>query len=96
MAATISILIFYHVIALTAPVMNNTLILLYRSLTGYTLRVIGGSLQTLTVDGNFPVSSTIVESIGIIYPGERVDLLLEWNQDNHSRTPRLDILLDPE
>ena len=58
--------------------------------------MVGGSLQAITVDGNYPISSAIVESIGIIYPGERVDLLLDLDQDTRSRSPKLDISLDPE
>jgi hypothetical protein len=65
------------------------------TLAGFTLNFNPGFLSPLTVDGGQKLSVTAANSIGIIYPGERADILLA--EDNlRSNTGRLRLSLDPE
>lgn len=50
----------------------------------------------MTVDGGFPIAGSASDSVGILYPGERVDLLLEWDNTTYSSAPRFHVSLDPE
>lgn len=36
------------------------------------------------------------ESIGILYPGERVDMIVEWDQILPDQPPHLFVILDQE
>ncbi|KAG0650862.1 Diphenol oxidase 1 [Hyphodiscus hymeniophilus] len=64
------------------------------TLAGFTIRAGSGSFQPITIDGGNLVEGRSVESVGIIYPGERVDLLSKW--DASPSPPRLHISLDRE
>ena len=48
------------------------------------------------MDGNFPVAGELSNSVGILYPGERVDLLLHSDVFVSANSPQLHINLDPE
>jgi hypothetical protein len=53
----------------------------------------------LTVDGGFKIAyeaNKTFESVGILYPGERVDLLLQWDEPAATDQSLLHISLDPE
>lgn len=63
-------------------------------MAGFTLGVGSGSLKPITVDGGHHIEGRPVESVGIIYPGERVDLVSTWNAS--PILPRLRISLDRE
>ncbi|KAF5664245.1 putative multicopper oxidase [Fusarium heterosporum] len=49
------------------------------SIAGFTIRIDGAKLQPVRVDGGYHVRSDMTETVGIIYPGERVDLDVEWD-----------------
>lgn len=66
------------------------------SLAGFTLSVDSEALTPLTVDGGYPISAHPTHSVGILYPGERVDILLNGNSFLQARLPRLHVTLDPE
>lgn len=51
-----------------------------RTLSGITFQITGASLTPLTVDGGFVIAGTASDSVGILYPGERVDLILHWTR----------------
>jgi hypothetical protein len=53
-------------------------------------------LTPVTVDGGFPISRVLSDSVGIIYPGERVDLILDWKPTSNQNSPELLVSLDPE
>ena len=65
-----------------------------RTLAGFTLGAQSGLLTPITVDGGHRIKGHSAESVGIIYPGERIDLISKWNTD--STSPRLRISLDRE
>ena len=53
----------------------------------------------LTVDGGFKIASeanTTFDSGGILYPGERMDVLLQWDGPTPTPDSQLHITLDPE
>jgi hypothetical protein len=66
------------------------------SLAGFNLRLSSGTLKPLTVDGGCPITATASDSVGILYPGQRVDALLMWDGGLDSSKARLHISLDPE
>ncbi|KAI8711503.1 hypothetical protein NCS52_01414100 [Fusarium sp. LHS14.1] len=63
------------------------------SVAGFSLQMDGATMQPVRVDGGFSVQAEASESIGIIYPGERVDVDVKWIEDYpgyHSLTIDLD------
>ncbi|KAM0345639.1 hypothetical protein ACHAPU_006293 [Fusarium lateritium] len=50
------------------------------SIAGFTIRIDGARLRPVRVDGGFRVQSELTETVGILYPGERVDLDVEWDE----------------
>ncbi|KAL7948812.1 multicopper oxidase [Trichoderma barbatum] len=65
------------------------------TVAGLTLGVDGASLQPMQVDGGCKVDSKPADSVGILYPGERVDLLLKWRSDQAAE-PWFNVYLDHE
>ena len=49
-----------------------------RASAGFTLLSSQASLQLMSVDANFPVeeSTAVANSIGVLYPGERADIII--------------------
>jgi hypothetical protein len=66
------------------------------SLAGFNLRLSSGTLKPLTVDGGCPITATASDSVGILYPGERMDALVMWDGGLDSSEARLHISLDSE
>ena len=62
-----------------------------RSLAGFNIGVDSGTFNPITIDGGFPVSGEKAGSIGILYPGERLDVVLDIDESS-----RLYIILDSE
>jgi FtsP/CotA-like multicopper oxidase with cupredoxin domain len=55
------------------------------TIAGITVRAEGATLQALAVDGGCQIDTQPRNSVGILYPGQRVDLLLDWK----SSTPAM-------
>ncbi|PVH75797.1 multicopper oxidase [Cadophora sp. DSE1049] len=66
------------------------------SLAGFTVKLFSATLTPLTVDGGYPVTGRASSSVGILYPGERVDVLVDWETQSTVKSPELRIFLDPE
>ena len=69
------------------------------SLTGLTLRTLGAVMRPFELDGGNPIEGTEAHSIGILYPGERVDLLIQPIRSRNlttSITSPLELIMDPE
>ena len=62
------------------------------SIAGLTTAVENSSLRLLGVDGGCRVNAEPKKSIGIIYPGQRIDVLFAWNMS--AASDRLNIYLD--
>ena len=61
-----------------------------------TVQVTSATLTPLTIDGGFQITGVAADTVGILYPGERVDLLLSWNKDFNTHPKKINIFLDPE
>ncbi|KAH8662377.1 multicopper oxidase-domain-containing protein [Xylariales sp. PMI_506] len=79
----------------TAPVTRLRLVNV-GTIAGLTVSVTGATLRAVAVDGGSPVAAEPAEAVGIIYPGERTDVLLQWTQSEEVIDPMLHIRLDPE
>lgn len=65
------------------------------TVAGVSLAVEGANMQPMEVDGAWPVHAEIVDSIGVLYPGERVDINMTWIDDT-IKEPKLGLYLDEE
>ncbi|RFN44680.1 multicopper oxidase [Fusarium flagelliforme] len=65
------------------------------SVAGFSVGLEGATLEPVSIDGGFNVQSQAVERIGILYPGQRVDLSVKWNPD-YTDSRRLVIYMDQE
>ncbi|KAG4438160.1 hypothetical protein IFR05_006371 [Cadophora sp. M221] len=66
------------------------------SLAGFTVETSSATLTPLTVDGGYTIVSRASNSVGILYPGERLDLLVNWDDGHDTQSSELKIYLDPE
>lgn len=67
------------------------------ALTGFTLSITGHLMTVIKVDGGNDVfGAPTVNSIGILYPGERVDIIVQKLSSINSEHPQLTIGLDKE
>lgn len=65
---------------------------------GFSMAVSTGSLQPITVDGGYPVNNETAsaKAIGLLYPGERIDLVLDRTTGYAKLPANLTIELDRE
>jgi hypothetical protein len=57
----------------------------------------GTQISAIQVDGGGRLQANEgSESIGILYPGERVDMIVEWDQNPPDQPPQLVVILDQE
>ncbi|KHO00390.1 Multicopper oxidase family protein [Metarhizium album ARSEF 1941] len=63
------------------------------TVAGLSLKADGATMQPIAVDGGFAVEGQPGRSVGVLYPGERVDLLVSWDgvdEQNHQFHVELD------
>lgn len=62
------------------------------------MAVSAGSLQPITVDGGYPVNNETAsaKAIGLLYPGERMDLILHRTPGHPESSANITIELDRE
>ena len=66
-----------------------------RTLSGFTIALPSAQMTVFEIDGGINVESMLPSSaIGILYPGERMDILVEWPQDKLESN--IIIILDTE
>ncbi|UZP43121.1 hypothetical protein NXS19_010937 [Fusarium pseudograminearum] len=65
------------------------------SIAGLTIKIDAAVMRPVRVDGGFDVHSEPTEAVGILYPGERVDIDVEW-KDDHAPNRWLTIYMDDE
>jgi FtsP/CotA-like multicopper oxidase with cupredoxin domain len=65
------------------------------TIAGFTISVDGASLEAVAVDASTNVEARPARSIGVVYPGERVDVVLAWT-DSGTIGPKMRIDLDDE
>jgi hypothetical protein len=67
------------------------------SLTGFIMSVPGSQISPIEVDGGGRLQTKEdFEAIGILYPGERVDMVVAWGDNPPDHQPNLVISLDQE
>lgn len=65
------------------------------SIAGLTIRIDAAMMRPVRVDGGFDVHSEATEAVGILYPGERVDIDVQW-KDNQAPNHWLTVYMDDE
>lgn len=65
------------------------------TISGITVKIEGATLRALEVDSGCQIDTQPRNSVGILYPGQRVDLLVDWKSST-SALPLFNIYLDPE
>ncbi|KAH7364873.1 multicopper oxidase family protein [Rhexocercosporidium sp. MPI-PUGE-AT-0058] len=78
------------------PVSTRLRLVNVGSLAGLTVEMSSATLTPLTVDGGYRIVGRGSNSVGIIYPGERVDLLVQWDGKSKPQSSKLNIYIDPE
>jgi FtsP/CotA-like multicopper oxidase with cupredoxin domain len=59
-------------------------------LAGISLSMPGASLNVIEIDGGHGVAGEESSSVGILYPGQRVDLLVKWRSSSSTSTLTID------
>lgn len=66
-------------------------------MTGVSISVPDASINVTHLDGGQKIlSANMANSVGILYPGERVDFILEWSNENQKDHSEIIIQLDKE
>ncbi|RGP77015.1 putative multicopper oxidase [Fusarium longipes] len=65
------------------------------SVAGFTVGVTGATVRPVRIDGGFDVRSESTQTASILYPGQRVDLDIEWDH-SHLATRQMVIYMDEE
>lgn len=66
------------------------------SLTGISLAIPDSNINAIQVDGGLPVVSHPSTSIGVLYPAERVDFVVDWPGSGPVSDSEITIQLDKE
>jgi FtsP/CotA-like multicopper oxidase with cupredoxin domain len=65
------------------------------SIAGFTMKMDGATMQVMQVDGGYGVQAEAREAVGVLYPGERMDVVVAWKKGG-SALPWLKVYLDDE
>ncbi|KAF4457103.1 putative multicopper oxidase [Fusarium austroafricanum] len=65
------------------------------TIAGFSIKIDGAKIRPIHVDGGFDVRAEATETVGIVYPGERVDFDIEW-EDSYSKDRSLTVYMDDE
>ncbi|RFU25162.1 hypothetical protein B7463_g11178, partial [Scytalidium lignicola] len=67
------------------------------SLAGITISIPGAKMMVVQLDGGERITNAqSADSIGVLYPGERMDILVEWADSEQDNDSLLIVTLDPE
>ena len=67
------------------------------SLAGVTMSLPGANLTAVEVDGGNKIRPSPATSVGVLYPGQRVDLSLSWDKsESHAKIGGLEVALDED
>lgn len=81
---------------LTLPGRTRLRIINAGALTGFSLITTGYTMTLVQVDGGNAVEATRSETVGILYPGERMDLILERKDSSEYESAWITVALDRE
>ena len=66
-------------------------------MAGISIRFSNAKITPIQLDGGFEIARVSADEVGVLHPGERVDVLLEWNQEEvKSFGSTFTVSLDPE
>ncbi|KAJ9156673.1 Multicopper oxidase [Pleurostoma richardsiae] len=66
------------------------------SLTPFSLSIPDSEMKVIQLDGGYPVVSDIANTVGVLYPAERADLVVEWTELTQDTDSQIIIELDHE
>ncbi|KAL1859074.1 hypothetical protein VTK73DRAFT_7603 [Phialemonium thermophilum] len=66
------------------------------SMTGYSFGIADAQMQIVQVDGGYPVTGDVANSIGVLHPAERIDVVVQWNETVRDVDTEMVIDLDNE
>ncbi|RDW68218.1 hypothetical protein BP5796_08875 [Coleophoma crateriformis] len=66
------------------------------SIAGLSIDIKNAKLDPFQVDGGFDIAGVPSDSVGVVYPGERVDLVIQWEENAKAEGSSLTISLDQE
>ncbi|RDW65066.1 hypothetical protein BP6252_10717 [Coleophoma cylindrospora] len=66
------------------------------SIAGLSIGIKNAKLDPFQVDGGFDIAGVPSDSVGVVYPGERVDLVIQWDENSKTEGSSLTISLDQE
>lgn len=66
------------------------------TVAGLSFAMEDATLQVIEVDGGCPVETSPQRSLGILYPGERIDVVLDWTPADSRKSPYLHVQVDEE
>jgi hypothetical protein len=78
--------------------MSNRISWAFSSLTGLSFTILDSELKVIQVDGGLPVAQNPdhVNSVGVLYPAERVDFIISWPESAVDTETEIIIALDKE
>ena len=62
------------------PIASRLRLINVGAIAGFSVQISGATLQLITVDGGFTVTSSPADKLGILYPGERADVVARWDE----------------
>jgi FtsP/CotA-like multicopper oxidase with cupredoxin domain len=65
------------------------------SVAGFSVSLEGATVKPVAIDGGFNVQSEAVETVGVLYPGQRVDFSVRWDS-YYTDSRQLIIYMDEE
>ena len=65
------------------------------SMAGVSLSIKGAKLRVTHIDGGNEIQAVSADSVGVLYPGERADIIVDW-QDCEAYQSLLEIAMDDE
>jgi hypothetical protein len=68
----------------------------FSSLTGISFTIPDAEIVAIQVDGGQPVISQLANSVGVLYPAERVDFVVKWLESAIDANSEIIIALDTE
>lgn len=68
----------------------------FSSLTGISFTIPDAEISVIQVDGGRPVISHVANSVGVLYPAERVDFVVSWSESVIDADSEIIIALDTE
>lgn len=66
------------------------------TVAGLSFAMSNATLEAVAVDAGCPIETAPAKSLGILYPGERVDAVVDWSSEDSTQISHLHIQVDDE